>query len=170
MPLHTVLDAGASIRVLSATRAAVLGPTLDRATFLLVAFLTHAAVGYALVTVTTETDPRLGLVFGLLPDVDFLFPAALGFPFVHRGLTHTPLFALLVVGAVFVVSRKTALASGVALFSHLCIDALSPAGIMWLYPITRSPSPGLPVHGPAGTAVLWVGVVVLLAVARRQAA
>ena len=60
----------------------------ERALFLVSAFATHAVVGYALVRGFTDADPRLGIVLGLFPDVDFWFPAAWGWPFVHRGLTH----------------------------------------------------------------------------------
>lgn len=135
-------------------------PDAGRVVFLVAAVLTHAAVGYTLVVMLTEADPRVGIFFGVLPDVDFLFPEPLGFPFVHRGLAHTPAVALLVVSVVLVVTRREiAIATGIALFSHLGIDGLSPEGIMWLYPVTLSPSPGLPVHSAPGTAVLWVGVV-----------
>lgn len=143
-------------------------PGLGRALFLTGALLTHAGVGYALVHSLTEEDPRLGLVAGVVPDVDFLFPPSLGFPFVHRGIVHTPLFVLLAVAAVYALHRRAAAtAVGVALASHLLIDGLSPAGIMWLYPVTASPSPGLGVHSPAGTVALWLLVGVLLYFDRR---
>ncbi len=132
-------------------------PDLGRVLFVGGALLTHAAVGYALVRALTDADPRLGLLFGVLPDGDFLFPAGLGFPFVHRGLVHTPVVLLAVVALVSALRRReVATAAGVALASHLLIDGLSPAGIMWLYPVTAAPSPGLPVHGPVGTAALWL--------------
>jgi inner membrane protein len=138
-------------------------PTLGRVLFVGGALLTHAAVGYAFVRALTDADPRLGLLFGVFPDGDFLFPASLGFPFVHRGIVHTPVFLLAVVALVYALSRReVAVAAAVALTSHLLIDGLSPAGIMWLYPVTATPTPGLPVHGPVGTVLLWVVVACVL--------
>ncbi|MDF9747062.1 metal-dependent hydrolase [Natrinema salsiterrestre] len=132
-----------------------------RVLFLTVAFATHAVVGLALVRGFTAVDPRtgtwLGVVFGLLPDADFLFPAAWGWPFVHRGITHSPVFALAVVAAVYAIrrTRAAALAAALAIGSHLLIDSLSPMGIQWLYPIETTWSPGLDVHGAIGTILLW---------------
>lgn len=136
-----------------------------RVLFLAGAFATHAAVGYALVSGVTSVDPRVGIGFGLLPDADFLFPAALDWPFVHRGVTHAPLFALAVVAGVYAARRDRALAVavGVATGSHLAIDSLSPAGIPWLFPLEASPSPGLAVHGPPATVLLWALSIGLLA-------
>ncbi len=135
-----------------------------RILFLAGAFATHAVVGYALVAGFTEADPRLGIVFGLLPDADFLFPSTLGWPFVHRGLTHTPLFALAIVAGAFAATRDRTLASGVALAigSHLAIDSLSPKGIDWLFPLETSWSPGLAVHSPAATTLLWTAAIAIL--------
>ncbi|WP_254530428.1 metal-dependent hydrolase [Natrinema gelatinilyticum] len=128
-----------------------------RVLFLGGAFLTHAFVGYALVRGFTDADPRIGVVFGLLPDADFLFPAAWGWPLVHRGLTHTPLFVLTVVAGSYAISRfrETAVAVGLAIGSHVLIDSLSPKGIVWLFPFETTWSPGLPVHSPTGTILLW---------------
>ncbi|MFC3958834.1 metal-dependent hydrolase [Halovivax cerinus] len=135
-----------------------------RAVFLAVAFATHAFLGYALVRSLTAANPRLGVLFGLLPDADFLFPAALEWPFVHRGLSHSP-FALLVfvVGALVVRDRTTALAVALAYGSHLLLDSLSPAGIQWLFPLRTTWSPGLSIHTVIDTPVLWAGCLVLLA-------
>ncbi|SEP99095.1 metal-dependent hydrolase [Natrinema salaciae] len=144
-----------------------------RFAFLAGAFATHAFVGYALVRGVTDADPRLGIVFGLLPDADFLFPAAWGWPFVHRGITHTPLFALALVAGCYAVarsrrvavarSRRVAVAIALAIGSHLAIDSLSPMGIDWLFPLETSWSPGLAVHGPVATALLWATSIGLLA-------
>lgn len=138
---------------------------LARALFLSVALATHAAVGYAVVRGFTDADPRIGLAFGVLPDADLLFPTGWGWPLVHRGLTHTPLFAAaLVAGAVVARrDRSTALAVGLAIGSHLVIDSLSPAGIAWTFPFEATWSPGLAVHGPVVTAVLWSVAVGILA-------
>lgn len=67
---------------------------VGRVAFLAVAFLTHGAVGYALVRAFTDVDPAVGFVLGIVPDADFLFPAAWGVPFVHWGITHTLLFVV----------------------------------------------------------------------------
>jgi inner membrane protein len=132
-----------------------------RILFLTVAFATHAVVGLALVRGFTAVDPRtgawMGVGFGLLPDADFLFPAALEWPFVHRGITHSPLFVLAVVAGVYAIRRTRAIALAVtfAMGSHLLIDSLSPKGIQWLFPIQATWSPGLDVHGVIATTLLW---------------
>lgn len=139
--------------------------TPERILFLAGAFATHALVGYALVRGFTDADPRLGVVFGLFPDADFLFPVAWEWPFVHRGLTHTPLFAALVVlGTTALLRDRTAgIAVGLAIGSHLVIDSLSPKGIDWLFPLQTSWSPGLSVHGLVATVLLWTASIGLLA-------
>lgn len=138
----------------------------ERALFLTTAFATHAAVGYALVATFTEADPRLGALLGVLPDSDFLFPAALGPPFVHRGVTHAPAVVIALTVAAFAVRRRRADALAVALAtgSHLAIDALSPMGIPLWFPLEFAPTsgPGLSVHGPTATVLLWSAVGALL--------
>lgn len=139
----------------------------ERAVFLVTAFATHAAVGYALVRAFTSADPRVGAVLALAPDGDFLLPAAWDWPFVHRGITHAPAFALAVVAVAYAIRRRRSDAAAVALGlgSHLAIDALSPKGIPLAYPMEVAPSPGLSVHGPLATIVLWALVAWLLATA-----
>ena len=143
------------------------GPVMgvERVAFLLSALATHAVVGYALVRGFTDADPRLGIAFGILPDVDFWFPAAWHWPLVHRGLTHTPLFAAAVVAGAYAIRRdgETATAVGLAIGSHLAIDSLSPAGIDWLFPLETSAGPGVPIHGAAATVLLWAASVAVLA-------
>lgn len=138
---------------------------VGRILFLAGAFATHAVVGYALVRGLTDADPRIGVVFGLAPDADFCFPAAWGWPFVHRGITHTPLFALALVAAAYASfrDRTVALAVGAAIGSHLAIDSLSPKGIQWLFPLRTDWSPGLAVHGPTATVLLWTASIALVA-------
>ncbi|NUC74343.1 metal-dependent hydrolase [Haloterrigena sp. SYSU A558-1] len=128
-----------------------------RIAFLAAAFATHAVVGYALVRGATDVDPRLGVVLGLLPDADFLFPEAWGWPLVHRGLTHTPVFAAAAVAGAYALrrDRTVAIAVGLGLGSHLAIDSLSAKGIDWLFPLADTAGPGVPIHGPAATALLW---------------
>ncbi|WP_339105641.1 metal-dependent hydrolase [Haloterrigena salinisoli] len=136
-----------------------------RVLFLTGAFATHAVVGYALVRGFSDADPRLGVVLGLLPDADFLFPAAWGWPLVHRGLTHTPLFAVAVVAGAYAIrrDRTVALAVGLGIGSHLAIDSLSSKGIDWLFPFAATAGPGVPIHGPTATAALWTASIGLLA-------
>ncbi|SFS88675.1 metal-dependent hydrolase [Halostagnicola kamekurae] len=135
-----------------------------RIVFLASAFATHAVVGYALVNAFTDADPRLGIVLGLLPDADFLFPAAWGWPLVHRGLTHTPLFAAVVVAVAYGIrrDRTVATAVGLGIGSHLAIDSLSAKGIDWLYPFAASAGPGVSVHGPVATALLWAASICVI--------
>lgn len=138
-----------------------------RIPFLAGVFATHAVVGYALVRGFTVADPRIGIVLALLPDLDLIFPAGWGWPFVHRGITHTPLFALAIVAATYALyrDRTAALAAGLAIGSHLAIDSLSPAGIVWTFPLetTSTWSPGIAVHGPIGTVLLWIASIGILA-------
>ncbi|AEH38777.1 metal-dependent hydrolase [Halopiger xanaduensis] len=136
-----------------------------RILFLAGALSTHAFVGYALVRGFTDADPRFGALLGLVPDADFLFPAAWGWPFVHRGLTHAPLFVAALVAGAYAIrrDRDLPLAVGLGVGSHVAVDSLSPMGIPWLFPLEASPSLGLPVHGPAATALLWAGAIGILA-------
>lgn len=125
------------------------------AVFLAVALATHAIVGYALGAALFDR-PRAGLVGGVLADVDFLFPAALGAPFVHRGITHTALAALLTVALVAAVSRRAGWALGAGYASHLLIDATTPMAIPLLYPLSaQHVGVTLDGHSPAATAALW---------------
>lgn len=137
---------------------------IGRVLFLTQAFATHAIVGYALVWGFTETDPRLGAIMGVFPDVDFCFPLEWGWPFVHRGITHTPLFALAIVLGVYTIrqERPVERAVGLAIGSHLMIDSLSPKGIDWLFPLKTAVSPNLPVHGPIATILFWTVAIGIL--------
>lgn len=137
----------------------------ERAAFLVTAFATHAGVGYALVRAFTSADPRLGAALAVAPDADFLLPAAWDWPLVHRGITHAPAFAIAVVALAYAIRRRRSDAAAVALGlgSHLAIDALSPKGIPLAFPLDAAPSPGLSVHGPLATLVLWTLVAWLLA-------
>ncbi|QLD90088.1 metal-dependent hydrolase [Natronomonas salina] len=130
---------------------------VDRVLFLLVAFATHGAVGYALVATFAGVDPRLGALLAVAPDVDLLFDPAWGPAFVHRGFTHAPTFLLACTGVAYAVRRRRtdALAVALALGSHLAVDALSPMGLPLLLSPGDLPSPGLHVHGPALTVLLW---------------
>lgn len=150
------------------------------AVFLAVAIGTHALVGYTLGAVLLDA-PRTGLLGGLAPDVDFLFPAALTWPLVHRGLTHSllALVCLSILAAAWARQRplvgrrerrsaanldwRVAAALCVGYLSHLVIDATSPLGVPLAYPLasTRASVP-LGGHSPTATAALWTGCLVLL--------
>lgn len=136
-----------------------------RALFLALAFVTHGIVSYALVREFTDVNPRFGFALALVPDLDLLFPVAWSEPFVHRGITHTLAFVLAIVAVTYLIrlSRSVAMASGLALGSHLLIDSLSPMGVPLLFPFEPTVSGDLPVHGPAGTVVLWTVAIGLLA-------
>lgn len=144
--------------------------SMDRLVFLLVAFATHGAVGYALVAVLTTADPRLGAIVAIAPDIDLLAPADWGPLFVHRGITHTPLFVLGVVAVAYSIRwrRTDATFALLALGSHLSIDALSPMGLPLLLPLGQLPSPGLAIHSPFSTVLLWTGAIGLLVFANRN--
>lgn len=133
--------------------------------YLLVAFVTHGLVGYALVRGATDYPPAAGALGGVLPDVDLYLGPALGLPLLHRGAIHTPaaLAVLIGVALLFGVPRRVPAAFGVGFLSHLAVDTFTSAGIMWLYPAsTTRASFGLPVHGVAGTASLWLASLALV--------
>ena len=140
--------------------------------WLAAAIVTHLAVGLAVGTLVAardeRADPRYGLVGAGLPDLDFLLvPLGLGWPLVHRGLVHTPLFWVAVLGVTAVGSRsRRALAPLAAgLLSHLVIDTLTLTGIAWLYPLPHAVGFSTGVHSYVGDALLLAaaGLVVLAA-------
>jgi len=128
-------------------------------TFLPIAIATHGLVGLA-VGAAVFDRPVAGAVAGLFPDADFLFPAALGWPFVHRGLTHALLALGVAVAVVAVVAdRPTVGAVGLGYGSHLLIDLTTPKGIPLLYPLVSERlyfDPGVSGHAPEVTLVLWL--------------
>lgn len=137
-----------------------------RIAYLLAAFATHAVVGTALVATLLEVRPSVGAAAGLAPDLDFLFPQEWGFPFVHRGLTHSPaaLTAVLLAGYALDADEDLLAAVGVAYLSHLVIDSLTPKGVLWLYPqSTTGFGFDLGGHSPPVTLVLWTACGVVYA-------
>lgn len=96
---------------------------------------THMVFGLALGYVL-----RFPVVWAMLgsvaPDIDILFDY--GFPFTHRGVLHTPLFVGFAMAALYLATRRTAVAAGagLGLLSHLFLDTFTYSGIMWLYPVT----------------------------------
>lgn len=125
--------------------------------FLLVAFATHAAVGYTLGALAFDR-PLAGAVGGLVADVDFVFRIGLEAPFVHRGITHTLFAATLLAGVAAWYGSGAGSAVGLAYLSHLCIDATTPLGVPLLYPLLERNlfvDVGLSGHSTLGTLVLW---------------
>jgi inner membrane protein len=140
--------------------------TLVAAAFLATAFATHALVGAALGALLFDR-PAVGAVAGLAADADFLFPAALGWPFVHRGISHSLPALLALAGVAAAVwyavdgldSHRTAGATvAVAYASHLLIDVTTPEGVPPLSPLSdRIAYVALPTtgHSPVPTLILW---------------
>lgn len=131
--------------------------SLEQATFLTVAIATHGVVGYTLGTVLFDR-PIAGLLAGVAADIDFLFPNALGWPFVHRGITHTLLVGGLLVGVVAYRNRRTAMAVAVTYGSHLLIDTTTPKGVPHLYPLVETSyhlDLGTTGHSLVPTFALW---------------
>lgn len=128
----------------------------EHAVYLLVAVTTHCVVGYALARAFTGAAGA-GMAGALAPDVDLLTSPQWPAPFVHRGIAHTPLFAtLLIVVAYVLAGRRAAAATGLGVGSHLVLDSLTPAGIMWIYPVsTRHFGVSVGVHGLTPTLALW---------------
>ncbi|WP_336328239.1 metal-dependent hydrolase [Halovenus sp. HT40] len=128
-------------------------------TFIPLAIATHGLVGLVLGSVLFDR-PLAGLAAGLAPDADFLLPAALGWPFVHRGITHAAvaLLAAIALAAVF-SERRTLGALAAAYGSHLLIDITTPKGIPLLYPLLDERlylDIGIGGHAPETTLTLWV--------------
>ena len=144
--------------------------TLGHALSLLPAVLTHAAVGFALTYALTDAPPWVGAAAGVAPDADlYLGPPVGPFPWVHRGIVHTPAFLACVVAAAYLLSRDRGVAAGVcvAWLSHLAIDTLTNTGIAWLYPFSSAFFAfDLNAHAPVQTAVLWLAAGVLVVRAR----
>lgn len=82
--------------------------------------------------------PRIpALIGGFLLDLDVIFYlTGLGFPFIHRGITHTAIFIITVSAIIYLVSRKRDHSCSFALgaFSHLSLDMIT-GGVMLLYPL-----------------------------------
>lgn len=157
--------------------------------YLVVAFATHALVGYAVVGALTDLPRAAGVAGSLLPDVDLYLGPVLGLPVVHRGVLHTPAAALALGGGLllgslsfdvvrrrvgafdvpgreggaFGLPRRGLAAFGVGFLTHLVLDSFTSAGVMWAYPASAARvALGLPIHGAVGTAVLWAASLALL--------
>lgn len=135
------------------------------------AVLTHAMIGYTIVSAMREPAPIAGVVGAILPDVDLLFAPAWSFPLVHRGVTHTPLCGAVIVVCVGIwqYSRSSPRLSSLYLFSplpkavtlgygsHLIVDSFTASGVPWLYPITAV-GYGIDagIHGVEASLILWL--------------
>lgn len=137
---------------------------MDHRLYLLLAIATHGLVGYALVSAFTRYPPAVGLLGAVAPDVDLCFDPSWQFPLVHRGITHTPALAGIVIVALLLgVSVPVAAAFGAGVVSHLIIDTFTRSGVAWLYPVTAQPVAfDLSIHGGAGTVLLWSGAIGLI--------
>lgn len=159
------------------------GAGLDHRLYVLAAVLTHAVVGYTLVSLLDSAPPLAGLVGAILPDIDLLFAPAGSFPLVHRGLTHTPLCGAAVTGAIWLgaysrVSKyslkipsgqavPTAIVVGYG--SHLVLDSLTVSGVPWLYPLSVVQyGVDAEIHGFQASLLLWVCCIVILVRRRRS--
>lgn len=133
-------------------------------TFVPIAILTHGIVGLTLGALLFDR-PVVGGLAGMLPDIDFLFPTAIGWPFVHRGITHTLLFLGLLVAILVVIDRSVGGVVGVAILSHYLIDVTLPTGVPFFYPIVPERiylDIGIGGHSPMVTIAFWVICVSLL--------
>lgn len=136
------------------------GAVAWRVAYLLVAFATHALVGAVLAATLLEARPAVGAVASLAPDLDFLFPHEWAFPFVHRGLTHSPAALLAVLGVGYALDADGDLlaAVGAGYLAHLVVDSLTPKGVLWLYPVsTTAVGADLGGHSVPVTLALWAG-------------
>ncbi|HJW96860.1 MAG TPA: metal-dependent hydrolase [archaeon] len=74
----------------------------------------------------------------VVADADTIFyETGLGFPFIHRGLLHTPIILGIALIAIYLATKRPEIcaAFGAGFLSHLFLDTLNPTGIMWLYPL-----------------------------------
>lgn len=134
-----------------------------------VALATHALLGYTLGAILFDR-PWIGLVGGVVADADFLFPAAWGAPFVHRGITHTALAAVVAVAIAALASRRAAGAVGAGYASHLLIDSTTEQAIPLAYPLSAAHvGVTLRGHAPAATVALWACSIGALWWRRRRA-
>lgn len=127
-------------------------------TFIPIAIATHGVVGLAIGYAFDR--PVAGLFAGLVPDADFLLPTALGWPFVHRGISHAAVaLVVLAIAAAVLTDRRTLAALTAAYGSHLLIDITTPKGIPLVYPLLDRRlyfDIGVQGHAPEVTLVFWL--------------
>ena len=76
---------------------------------------------------------------GVIADIDTVFYGnGFGFPFVHRGILHTPIILGIMLIIIYFATRRPDICAGfgAGFLSHLFIDTLTPTGVMWLYPLS----------------------------------
>lgn len=95
--------------------------------------ITHLLFAFAL-TYLLRFPVVYGMVGGVLPDADLLMDG--DFPLTHRGIAHTPLAAVTVGVALFLITGRKgpAVAIAAGYLSHLFLDTFTYSGIHWLYP------------------------------------
>jgi inner membrane protein len=95
---------------------------------------THLIFGLAMGVVSGF--PLIPFAIGsVIPDIDTLL--TFSFPFMHRGIVHTPLFLGIIAALVYFATRRkdVVFAFSLGFISHLFIDTINPTGIMWAYPL-----------------------------------
>jgi len=119
---------------------AAFGSHLGIMIFALAAFVTHILLGYfGSYVVSRKFNPWWGVLGGVIPDIDNLFRVfEWGFPWTHRGLTHTPFMALLVASGLIAIgyTRTEVGPLLIGWFLHLVVDTFTGyfRGVAWLYP------------------------------------
>ncbi|MEM7816188.1 MAG: metal-dependent hydrolase [Candidatus Aenigmatarchaeota archaeon] len=101
-------------------------------------FLTHLAFALAIGSIM-KFPLKTTAIAGVVADADTIFFATgFGFPLIHRGIFHTPVFLGLAMIAIYFATRRTDICAGfgAGFLSHLFLDTINPTGIMWLYPFT----------------------------------
>jgi hypothetical protein len=98
--------------------------------------VTHLIWGYVLGSAMSPA-PRylfLGMMMGILLDLDQVIPGLL-----HHGFVHSPVFVLTVSGILYVVTRDRLvfIISLTVMMSHLVLDTVATQwGVMWLWPLS----------------------------------
>lgn len=139
-------------------------------TFIPIAIATHGLVGLTLGLLLYER-PWFGLFGGVVADGDFLFPGGLGEAFVHRSLTHSILVGAVVAGLAFAHHRRAGGAVAVTYASHLLIDATTPQGVQFFWPVVPEKMTldvGVGGHAPEATLAFWVVCLGLLALSHSE--
>ena len=99
--------------------------------------LTHMLFGTAMAQVL-KLPKWPAFIMGFLVDMDFLLGfLGIGFPFIHRGFVHTPIF-IIAITLVWYFGRdksQNALSAGAGGLGHLLLDFFTNQGIMLLYPL-----------------------------------
>lgn len=100
-------------------------------------FSVNSKIGFVLVA----------LLFSFLPDIDeyrskigkklWFISVPLKLVFGHRKIIHSIFVPLILSIAIFLFSPELAIAAFIGYMSHLLLDALTPAGIMFFYPLFK---------------------------------